>query len=63
MGLHGLLLLHCFIQETAAERATRTFSLLDVNGDGELNEDEFVEGCLRDKSLADLLNAGDLSGK
>ena len=35
-----------------------SFRLLDVNGDGELNEDEFVEGCMRDKSLAELLNAG-----
>ena len=40
------------------ERATETFKLLDVNGDGELNEDEFVAGCLNDKGLADMLNAG-----
>ena len=40
-----------------------SFNLLDVNGDGELNEDEFVEGCMRDKTLADLLNAGDLAVK
>ena len=39
-------------------RASRAFRQLDVNGDGELNEDEFVAGCLQDKGLADLLNAG-----
>ena len=46
------------LQDTALERATETFKLLDVNGDGELNEDEFVAGCLNDKGLADMLNAG-----
>ena len=35
------------MQDTATERATQTFKLLDVNGDGELNEDEFVRGCLQ----------------
>ena len=45
-------------QDTALERATNTFKLLDVNGDGELNEDEFVAGCMQDKALADMLNAG-----
>ena len=34
-------------QDTALERATNTFKVLDVNGDGELNEDEFVEGCMQ----------------
>ena len=37
--------------------------MLDVDGNGELNEDEFVEGCMKDKTLADLLNAGDLVAK
>lgn len=36
-----------FDQDTALERATNTFKVLDVNGDGELNEDEFVEGCMQ----------------
>lgn len=36
-----------FEQDTALERATNTFKVLDVNGDGELNEDEFVEGCMQ----------------
>ena len=34
------------------------FEKLDVNDDGELNEDEFVGGCLKDESLANLLNTG-----
>ena len=40
------------------ERATAVFDLLDVNDDGELNEDEFVEGCLKDQHLVNLLNSG-----
>ena len=34
------------------------FQLLDVDKDGRLDEDEFVEGCLRDKNLINLLNSG-----
>ena len=34
------------------------FEKLDVNDDGELNEDEFVKGCLKDESLTSLLNTG-----
>ena len=48
-------------QETAEEKATRTFRQLDTNGDGWLNEDEFISGCLQDKTLADLLNSGDVA--
>ena len=44
-------------QDTALERATAVFALLDVNDDGELNEDEFVEGCLKDQNLINLLNS------
>ena len=40
------------------ERTTTIFDRLDINGDGELNEDEFVEGCLNNKKLAKLLNTG-----
>ena len=29
-----------------------------MNDDGELNEDEFVGGCLKDETLANLLNTG-----
>ena len=40
------------------ERATTVFKMLDVNADGELNEDEFVDGCLRDENLINMLNSG-----
>ena len=40
------------------ERTSTIFERLDINGDGELNEDEFVEGCLNNKKLANLLNTG-----
>ena len=46
------------IQDTASELTTTIFERLDINGDGELNEDEFVEGCLNNKKLAKLLNTG-----
>ena len=47
-----------YFQETAIERATAVFEKLDVNDDGELNEEEFVGGCLKDENLANLLNTG-----
>jgi Ca2+-binding EF-hand superfamily protein len=45
-------------KDTAMERATTVFKMLDVNADGELNEDEFVDGCLRDENLINTLNSG-----
>ena len=45
-------------KDTAMERATTVFKLLDVNADGELNEHEFVEGCLEDQNLINMLNSG-----
>ena len=45
-------------QETAVERACGVFERLDVNEDGELSEQEFVQGCLNDERLAGLLNTG-----
>ena len=33
-----------FFQDAAAERASKIFRELDINGDGELDEDEFVKG-------------------
>ena len=46
------------LQDVAMERTSTIFERLDINGDGELNEDEFVEGCLNNKKLANLLNTG-----
>ena len=45
-------------KDTAMERATTVFKLLDVNADGELNENEFAEGCLEDQNLINMLNSG-----
>jgi len=45
-------------KEAASERAEKIFSVLDINSDGELNEDEFIRGCLDDDDLVNLLNAG-----
>ena len=46
------------LQETAVERANEVFAALDLNEDGTLDEQEFVEGCMKDQSLAQLLNTG-----
>ena len=42
----------------ALERAKSVFELLDENSDGEINEEEFVHGCLQDQHLISLLNSG-----
>ena len=47
-------------QESAKSRAEDIFSVLDFNGDGQLEEDEFLSGCLNDDELISLLNAGGL---
>ena len=49
------------LQDSAGERANKIFRELDTNGDGELDEDEFVKGCLDDGDLMRLLNSGGLS--
>ena len=48
------------IQENAAERARKIFTELDINGDGELDCDEFVKGCMDDKDLLQTLNGAEL---
>ena len=45
------------------EKATAAFNLLDVDSDGELNEDEFIEGCMKDHTLANLLNSSTPNSK
>ena len=47
-----------YCQDTANDKAASIFRLLDKNDDGELNEEEFVRGCLRDERLRSLLNSG-----
>ena len=39
-------------------RAEQIFSILDRNGDGMLEEEEFVAGCMRDQDLLAMLNNG-----
>merc|ERR1711994_297730 len=46
-----------FSEEEATERAEKIFHTLDRNNDGNLEEDEFIKGCLADEELLDLLNA------
>ena len=46
------------LQELGRERARKIFVFLDVDNDGELDEKEFLEGCLSNQSLFDLLNSG-----
>ena len=64
-----------FTEEEGKERAEKIFETLDKNGDGSLEEEEFIkvdklfvpvynilvnQGCLLDKQLLDMLNAGAL---
>ena len=37
-------------------RAAQLFKKIDINGDGELTENEFIKGCSDDKEMMDLLN-------
>ena len=38
------------------ERAGKQFRKIDINGDGELTENEFIKGCSDDKEMVDLLS-------
>ena len=38
-------------EKLAVERAEKVFNLLDANNDGDVTEDEFVNGCLDDADL------------
>ena len=37
-------------------RAAQLFKKIDINGDGELTENEFIKGCSDDKEMMTLLN-------
>ena len=37
-------------------RAKTLFQKIDINGDGELTENEFIKGCSDDQEMMDLLN-------
>jgi len=44
-------------KDSAEERARIIFSKMDVNNDGHLTEDEFLNGCLGDETLSKILSA------
>jgi len=39
------------------ERAKAIFLKIDINGDGDLSENEFIKGCSDDKEMMELLNS------
>ena len=43
-------------------KAKRIFSKLDQDGDGELTVDEFVQGCMEDEELLELLAPSSIVG-
>ena len=47
-----------FVVKDCATRAEQIFRILDRNGDGMLEEEEFVAGCMRDQELLAMLNNG-----
>jgi len=48
-------------KDAAADRAGKIFRELDIDGNGELDEDEFVKGCMDDTDLMSMLNSGGLA--
>ena len=46
-----LFLMHTLDQEAAVERAMKIFATLDIDNDGDVTEEEFVQGCLKDEEL------------
>ena len=41
----------------AKSRAKQIFSELDVNGDGSITCDEFIQGCMRDEDMVKMLKS------
>ena len=41
----------------AKTRAKQIFSELDINGDGSLTCDEFIEGCMKDDDMVKMLKS------
>ena len=48
----------CWLQLNAGEKAAMIFSDLDIDGNGTVDEDEFIRGCLKDNDFVMLLNSG-----
>ena len=43
-------------KDSAKERGEKIFEQLDINGDGELTEEEFIKGCILDDDLFNLID-------
>ena len=43
-------------KDSAKERGEKIFEQLDIDGDGELTEEEFIKGCLIDDDLVELID-------
>jgi len=43
----------------AVDRAETLFGNLDINGDGDITEDEFVSACIKDEDMLKILNDSD----
>ena len=52
---HFPLLCLC-LQSIATERAHSIFGNLDLDGDGEITEEEFVKGCMDDSDFVETLS-------
>ena len=48
-----------FIFKDKAEgKAHKIFNFLDIDGNGEIDENEFIQGCLLDEEMTDILSSG-----
>lgn len=47
------------VDHTPEERTSEIFAKMDVNKDGVLTREEFMEGCMADKQLYSMLLADD----
>ena len=46
----------CFFKDRAKERAKEIFAFLDANGDGKIDQQEFIGCCLLDEEMVNILN-------
>ena len=51
-------MIKCWLQLNAGEKAAMIFGDLDIDGNGTVDEDEFIRGCLKDNDFVMLLNSG-----
>jgi Ca2+-binding EF-hand superfamily protein len=54
-GLYSALQGFELTQEEASKKAERLFDQIDINGEGYINEEEFVAVCLEDKEMVERL--------